>query len=635
MEDNNVKESKGRSKWKSNARKVIRAHYLLLVVLCLVSVFYGTEFGYITERTENMYEVISGNESFQEALGLDLNVYEYDENQNTDPQVDISVGNDDADDGQTDKAESDSALRQLLRDNVAEREHGIFASVANTLSSGKVQQVIVRGISSVISSESVASAILVLLATLVSVLIYVFIKRIYMSMMRRMFLEARTYKTVPVTHLLYFKYVGRWIRACLTLLVGDILFVLWSLTFVGFFIKRYSYFAVPYIVAENPDIKPIEAVTLSRRMMDGHKWEACKLELSFIGWDLLGVVTFGFSDTLWAIPYKISTYCEYYAYLRERAKANGVEGSDLLNDVYLYEHAAPEIIDAEYEDIEEQEKYIEEHEVVLSPFRSFMAENFGLWIGRSAEKKAYDEVEGRERLIVNETAMLDGEMYPLRLSPLWKKESTHTVRKISYLRTYTITSVIMIFFAFSLVGWLWEVGIHLVNDGVFVNRGCMHGPWLPIYGGGVAMIIVLLARWRNKKYAEALSIVLLCGCVEYFTSYYLELTKGLRWWDYTGYFLNLNGRICGEGLMVFAIGGMVAVYLLAPILDSMLSRINTKALITISIVLMMCFAADVVYSHYVPNTGEGITDYEAYTQTSMHEIVIETDDPGTGLQRLL
>ena len=60
-----------------------------------------------------------------------------------------------------------------------------------------------------------------------------------------------------------------------------------------------------------------------------------------------------------------------------------------------------------------------------------------------------------------------------------------------------------------------------------------------------------------------MAIVVLCGVVEYFTSYYLEVTQGKKWWDYSGYFLNLNGRICAEGLLVFGVGGMAIVYALA------------------------------------------------------------------------
>ena len=98
------------------------------------------------------------------------------------------------------------------------------------------------------------------------------------------------------------------------------------------------------------------------------------------------------------------------------------------------------------------------------------------------------------------------------------------------------------------------------------------------------------------------------------TSWFLEVTQGMRWWDYTGYFLNIDGRICGEGLMVFALGGMAAVYLIVPVLDAMWSRLKPKVMVTICVILLVVFAADVVYSNIVPNTGEGITDYTAYEE---------------------
>lgn len=69
---------------------------------------------------------------------------------------------------------------------------------------------------------------------------------------------------------------------------------LWSLLFViPGWIKKYSYAMAPYIVAENPDISADDAITRSREIMDGHKWELFVLDLSFIGWHLLGPLTFG------------------------------------------------------------------------------------------------------------------------------------------------------------------------------------------------------------------------------------------------------------------------------------------------------------------------------------------------------
>ena len=52
-----------------------------------------------------------------------------------------------------------------------------------------------------------------------------------------------------------------------------------------------------------------------------------------------------------------------------------------------------------------------------------------------------------------------------------------TVQKV-----YPITTLILLFFLFSFTGWVWEVICHLVEDRMFINRGVLFGPWLPIYG---------------------------------------------------------------------------------------------------------------------------------------------------------
>lgn len=109
---------------------------------------------------------------------------------------------------------------------------------------------------------------------------------------------------------------------------------------------------------------------------------------------------------------------------------------------------------------------------------------------------------------------------------------------------------------------------------------------------------------------EFFSTIVLCGGVEYFTSWFLEVTKdGQRWWDYSGYFLNLNGRICAEGLLVFGLGGMVIVYVAAPLLDNMVDKVPAKILVPVCVALTIVFAADQIYSFKHPNVGQGITDY--------------------------
>ena len=146
---------------------------------------------------------------------------------------------------------------------------------------------------------------------------------------------------------------------------------------------------------------------------------------------------------------------------------------------------------------------------------------------------------------------------------------------------------------------------------MFVNRGTLHGPWLPIYGTGGIAILVLLKKLRSRPALEFVAAMALCGAIEYFSSWYLEVTHdGQRWWDYTGYFLNLNGRICAEGLLTFGLGGLAIVYLLAPALDDLLRRANVRVLTVVAAVLLVAYCCDQVYSAQHPNTGAGITDYK-------------------------
>ena len=606
-------ESQKRRLFKKNAREVVKHHYFVLMMLCLVAIYFGSEFRYVTSQTNDTYSVLTG----REIEGTDL-AFMIDDNSVLETALEkIGVDTSAMKESRLAKEREEirkSGSQDLKRIKGGSR--GFLSRVVRYFASGELIDTLMDAGVSIFHSETIAMAILIIAGLLVTLFIWAFLKNVYIAILRRMFLEARSYKTVPFSHVLFFRAVDRWKKASLSMVRLSVYKLLWWATIVGGVIKRYSYMLVPYIIAENPDIDGKEAIRLSQRMMDGRKMEAFRLDLSFIGWHMLGYLTFGLAEALWVVPYKTAAFTEFYADVRGEAKERAVEGCEYLIDERLFTSASENELKNAYADIEEHQRFVEEHEIELAPLNAFFSENFSLWLGSSAEKQRYDEVDSVRKQIEEDIKVINGEIYPLRLNPLWKNTSVDVVRSVRYLRTYTILSVVMIFFIFSFVGWSWEVCLHLVKDGVFVNRGVMHGPWLPVYGSGVSLIVVLLARWRGTPYREAFLTSLLCGTLEYLTSYYLEVTKGMRWWDYTGYILNLNGRICAEGLIVFVVGGMAAVYVLVPMIDTALSRVNTKTLSIVSVALVIAFAADMVYSHYVPNTGEGITDYNAYKESS-------------------
>ena len=108
-----------------------------------------------------------------------------------------------------------------------------------------------------------------------------------------------------------------------TLLVGVFTF-LWSLLFyIPGIIKGISYSQAMYIVAENPGMGAREAINRSKAMMHGHKMDYFVLGLSFIGWALLGTITFGIAF-IWVVPYMMATQANFYNELKPVEVVEGV-----------------------------------------------------------------------------------------------------------------------------------------------------------------------------------------------------------------------------------------------------------------------------------------------------------------------
>lgn len=99
----------------------------------------------------------------------------------------------------------------------------------------------------------------------------------------------------------------------IVLLLLTVLFtLLWALLFIiPGIIKLIAYSMAPYLMAENPSITATEALDESQRLMDGHKMDYFILQLSFIGWILLGLITFGIAF-IWVAPYMQAATAEFY-----------------------------------------------------------------------------------------------------------------------------------------------------------------------------------------------------------------------------------------------------------------------------------------------------------------------------------
>ena len=587
---------------KKRGHAVIKSHYLILVFLVLVMTLFGTEF---RTSLSGWRDLSPGTESESEKNNGPGNMLSANDVISASTVLqEIASGN--LASGSEKAAQNAQAFQEKLSGSKAlGTTNGVLGQVVNGLLSGQLFAHLGQTIFTITRSHQATAFIFVLGAFLWYAMIFILLKNVYSAVLRRVFLVARVYRHVDISDITWFAVVRKWFSACRILFREYLYTVLWSLTIIGGFIKCYSYWAVSYIAAENPSVSPKEAITLSRRMMNGHKFELLKYQISFIGWHLLALVTFGISDLVYGNAYRLAAYTEFYAALREEMLAKDPDCSRILNDPCLF-HCPDRITLAEtYFDVVEEITEIHENRIEPTGWRKLVADWFGVWLYSSNKKIAYDRQEERSLAVKHNKMAMQGEVYPQRLSPLWKNRKESRPEQFSFVRNYTVWSLVRLFIFFCFVGWSWEVALHFMQTGQFANRGTLHGPWLPIYGTGGIIVLVLCSRFRKNPVAEFFSAILLCGVLEYVSAWSLEMKYNQRWWSYDGYFLNLHGRICAEGLLVFGVGCCVVVYLAAPAFDSMISKIRQKALIALCLVLGAFYSVDLIYSQSHPNMAEG------------------------------
>ena len=146
----------------------------------------------------------------------------------------------------------------------------------------------------------------------------------------KFFLRASLGET-DIGYLLYGFKNKRYANILKTMFTRDLYLFFWTLLFIiPGIIKSYSYRMVPYILADNPNIDRKRAIQLSRDMTDGQKATIWGLDLSFIGWYILGFFALVIG-ILFVLPYENATHAELYNIVREDAILNGLTTREELN----------------------------------------------------------------------------------------------------------------------------------------------------------------------------------------------------------------------------------------------------------------------------------------------------------------
>lgn len=154
------------------------------------------------------------------------------------------------------------------------------------------------------------------------------------------------------------------------------------------------------------------------------------------------------------------------------------------------------------------------------------------------------------------------------------------------------------FLVYCFGGWVYESiwCCMIYHRRGFINRGFLFGPWLPIYGIGVFIILGIFALLKIKKPL----LVFIVGAViatiaELTASYIIDMTIGEPMWDYTNEFLNFDSRIALVPSLMFGLLIWVAVCLVQPLIIKVQGKIrDAKAHNVVFIIIVVLFLADLV-----------------------------------------
>lgn len=160
---------------------------------------------------------------------------------------------------------------------------------------------------------------------------------------------------------------------------------------------------------------------------------------------------------------------------------------------------------------------------------------------------------------------------------------------------------ILCFFIYAFLGYICEVIYCSIGQRKLVNRGYLYGPICPIYGYGAVLVIFAMTPIKNLG-IWYFPLVFLAGTVfvtvlEYLTSYVMEKLFHMRWWDYSRYKFQINGRVCLLNSTLFGLLIMVVMYLIQPFIEKyILANINNSVLYSLDGVLFAGMVVDTIFS---------------------------------------
>lgn len=154
--------------------------------------------------------------------------------------------------------------------------------------------------------------------------------------------------------------------------------------------------------------------------------------------------------------------------------------------------------------------------------------------------------------------------------------------------------LVWIFIIYAFIGWCTEVSYAALDTGKFVNRGFLNGPYCPIYGCGVVIVVAILTPLKENLLILFAGSFLLTSVLEYITGYILEKVFHNKWWDYSDKPFNIKGYVCLKFSIYWGLACTFIMDIIHPIIYAAIRFIPFVLGVVLLSIIMCVFAADCI-----------------------------------------
>ncbi len=185
---------------------------------------------------------------------------------------------------------------------------------------------------------------------------------------------------------------------------------------------------------------------------------------------------------------------------------------------------------------------------------------------------------------------------------------------------YTFSQWVLFFYIYCFLGWIFESVYVSISEKHWVNRGFLKGPFLPIYGCGALCVLLVTIPFRDNLPLMCLAGMVSATILEYVTGAAMEKLFHVRYWDYTGRLLSVNGHICLASVLCWGVMTILVVDVLQVQLEKVVLAISEQAVTVITFAVTPFIAGDFVTSFRVAIRLKDVLVYLEHAQEELEQL---------------